>query len=205
MNKLLLLFISLAFLFSCSRDNTKIYGKAVDNCSGAPVGGLKIELWMGDLTNPDRQSLMDTVRTWSDGTYSFRRHSTVLDDNYFLRGNGFRSDYIRKKEDTKVDLSVDSQLSYSYLTIGVQNTRPYDANDSIYIDYVKPHSSSPTYHDHVSYTGISVNTTAVVTIDGCIPRLVNLTWAVTKHGVTTNFSSAVTCMYGGGGSFQINY
>ena len=199
------MFFLSVFLSSCSRDNTKIYGKAVDACSGAPVGGLKIELWMGDLTNPNHQSLMDTVRTWSDGTYSFNRHSSFLDDNYFLIGNGFRSDYIPKKKETKVNLSVDTHLAYSYLTIGIQNTAPYDSNDSIYIDYVKPHSSSPTYHDHVSYTGISVNTTAGVTVDGCMPRLVNLTWAVTKHGVTTTFSSVVTCIYGGSSSFQVNY
>ncbi len=205
MKKILLLLIFVPLLFSCTKSNTRVYGKVTEGCSGAPVGGWNVELWTGEKNSSKNSALKNSMKTYSDGSFDFSFHALLTDNHYFVRCNGYQSDYISKKTSQELNVQLSSNIQTSNLLLSTKNISPYDNNDSIYIDFVRPNTNYPTFHMQFIYKGSSVETTNSIIVNGCPPKLVNLSWAVTKNHITTNFTSTVTCTNGGNSTFQINY
>ncbi len=204
MKKYFVYFVLLSVLFSCKKSNTRLYGKVTNGCTGNPVGGVNVILWSGEKLS-GHYSFIDSVKTYSDGSFDFSFRAGVLDNNYWLECGNTRSDYVVKKTSKEVNLTLTDNAPTSYLNINIINTSPYNSNDSIYIDVVSPNSNNPTFHNQFFYTGMSVNAMKLIGVDGCSPRLVNLSWKVTKNNITTSFSNSISCPDGATVPFQLNY
>ncbi|MDF2438292.1 MAG: hypothetical protein K0Q95_2668 [Bacteroidota bacterium] len=203
--KKFILYIFLVLIgLSCQRPNTTIHGRIYDECSKAPLGNESVELWTGEK-GTNRSEKVETQTTWPDGSFYFHVHASFLDNNYWVQCVGTSSDYIKKRTDKQVFLLKSDQSAISYLDLKVRNITPFDSNDSIFIDAVRPNSSLPTYHLQFHFKGFSIDTLRRITVNGCPPKIVNLNWTVTKNNITTSFSNSTVCTNGAVSEFLINY
>jgi hypothetical protein len=205
MKKLFLILIHIPLIYSCKKSNTRVSGSATYQCTGKPVGNMLVSVYTGERNGTNRRFFIDSTRTWSDGTYELAFRASISDKNFWVESSYFKSELIMKKENNVVDIKIPDMSLISNLDLKVKNVSPFDNNDSIFIDVVRPNSTSPSYHMKYNYKGATVDETAQLVVDGCTPKLVHLTWAVTKNHITTNFSNSVTCTNGATSSFQINY
>ena len=107
MKKLFLILIIVPFVFSCTKSNTRLYGKITNECNGAPVAGVKVELWTGERNNGSRhRALKDTMRTFSDGSFDFLFRAQLTDNNYFVQCKSYQSDYVTKKSSQQISIKL---------------------------------------------------------------------------------------------------
>ena len=106
MKHLFILLIIFSLLFSCKRSNTTAYGRVTNKTTGIPVGGVLIEAYTGQVNSVKNRALMNSMRTWSDGTYQFNFHASVFDENYWIECNGIQSDYFKKKQKKEIDFTI---------------------------------------------------------------------------------------------------
>jgi hypothetical protein len=207
MKNSILLILLLCSILSCKKPNTGASGQVTDECSGTPIGNILVEVYTGDnsKSSTNRRSFIDSTRTDSNGKYEIGFRSSVFDNNYWVECKGFRSDYISKRENKKIDIKIPDKSQLSTLNIIIKNTNPFNAKDSIHIEVVRPNSSSPTYQIKFNYVGSAVDTNATINIDGCSPKIANIFWTVTKNNLTTTSYKSVTCINGATSTTQINY
>ena len=101
-----ILLIIFPFLFSCTKPNTRVFGKVTNKTTGVPIGNVLIELYTGQVNSVKNRALKNSIRTWSDGTYEFDYRSSVFDDNVWVECNGIQSDYIKKKGKNEVNFTI---------------------------------------------------------------------------------------------------
>ncbi len=203
MKKFFFLIVFLSF-FSCKKEDTHVSGKITDVCSGAPLGGIKVELWTGEKLSSRHRALLDTMRTWPDGTYQFNFHSVATDGNYWIMGNGFSSDYFSKKETKEFNFTVTNSSGKSDLALKINNISPFNFNDSIYVSCLAPVVSG-VYPISEFFRGVSVDTTMHVRFNSCSPSKAYINWWVTKNNTTSAYADSVMVSSGSVINYNINY
>lgn len=202
------IFIALVlFLISCKKENTSVSGKVLDSCTNQPLSNVLVEVYGGEdsKSSTNRTTLIESTTTSTDGSYEISFRASYFDEVYWVLCAGKRFDFVDKKKNNKIDLSITYASQKSILELQIKNITPFDNNDSIYIEANFPNSLYPNNIKKYSYTGSAINRTESFKIDGCDPKLAVLKWAVTKNNGTSYYSKTVNCGNGGTSFFAIYY
>ncbi|MBK9477467.1 MAG: hypothetical protein IPP56_03525 [Bacteroidetes bacterium] len=203
-----IIFCALILFFnSCKKDNTSVSGKVFHSCTNQPLSNVLVEVYSGEdsKSSTNRTTLIESTTTSTDGSYEINFRASYFDEVYWLLCAGKRFDFIDKKKNNKLDLSITYASQKSILELQLKNIAPFDNNDSIYLEANFPNSLYPNSIKQYSYKGTAVNKTVSLTIDGCSPKLAVLKWAVTKNDSTSFYNNTVNCGNGGTSYYAIYY